>query len=175
MRSFKEYLTESAKKYDFRVKVAGTFTAEQETKLQGLLSRFSVAEFKKTGKTPIQNLPLDFPKLKNVEVSIYEVSLDYPTTQFELTEYLASGLGVAGESIVVRKPGEPLEEYQTPSEKREGALLTDSEYKEAPNADSNDFYGEKYNTKFLQSLSKDAAERRKARGEVIPSSDQSSK
>jgi hypothetical protein len=169
MRSFKEHLTESKKTYDFRIKIAGECTTEHETKLKGLLERFSVAGFKKIGKTPIQDLPLDFPKLKNIEVTIYEVALEYPTTQFELTEYLSSGLRITNENIVVRKPGEPLEEYQTPTEKRTGALLNDPNYSEQPKVDSTDYYGAKYNTAFLKSLQTDAAERRKARGEVIAS------
>jgi hypothetical protein len=174
MRSFKEYLTESTKKYDFRVKVAGTFTSENEATLKGLLERFSVAEFKKLGKTPIQDLPLDFPQLKNMEVNIYEVVLDYPTTQFELTEYLSGNLGINKQSLVVRRKGEPLEEYQEPVAKREGALLTDPDYKEQAKIDGTDYYGEKYNNVFLKALNADAAERRKQRGEVIPSSGQSS-
>ena len=88
MKNFKEYLQESAlqKKYDFRVKVAGDFTTEQESKLKTMLGRFQVNAFKKVGSTPIQALPLDFPQVKNCEVNIYEVSLDYPTTQQELTK-----------------------------------------------------------------------------------------
>jgi hypothetical protein len=167
MRSFKEHLTESKKTYDFRIKIAGECTTEHEAKLKGLLERFSVAGFKKIGKTPIQDLPLDFPKLKNIEVTIYEVTLEYPTTQFELTEYLSSGLRITNENIVVRKPGEPLEEYQTPTEKRTGALLNDPNYSEQPKIDSTDYFGAKYNTTFLKSLQLDAAERRKARGEDI--------
>jgi hypothetical protein len=173
MRSFKEYLTESIKKYDFRIKVAGECDQQKEDRLKGLLERFGVAEFKKVGKTPIQELPLDFPRLKNIEVSIYEVTLAYPTTQFELTEYISSGLSIHPQTLVVRKPGEPLEEYQEPSVKRDGALLTDPDYKESPNVDSKKYYGAEYNTEFLKSLSVDAAERRKQRGEVIPSSGQS--
>ena len=169
MRSFKEYLTESKKTYDFRIKVAGGCTTEQEDKLKGLLERFSVAGFKKVGTTPIQDLPLDFPKLRNMEVSIYEVSLEYPTTQFELTEYISSGLRLTNENLVVRRPGEPLEEYQEPAEKRTGALLNDPNYSEQPKVDSADYYGAKYNTTFLKSLQADAAERRKARGEVVAS------
>lgn len=169
MRSFTEYLTESKKTYDFRIKIAGECTTECEAKLKGLLERFSVAGFNKVGKTPIQDLPLDFPKLKNVEVTIFEVTLEYPTTQFELTEYLSSGLRMTNENIVVRKPGEPLEEYQEPGEKRTGALLNDPDYKESPNAKFDDYYGAKYNTTFLKSLQADAAERRKARGEVVAS------
>ena len=174
MRSFKEYLIESARKYDFKIKIAKDCTTEQETLLKGILERFSVAEFKKSGKTPIQDLPLDFPTLKNTEVCIYEVTLDYPTTPQELHSYISSNMGLSEACVVVRNPGEPGEAYQTPKESREGALLNDPDYKESPNANVDDYYGEKYNTKFLQALNTDLKELRKARGEVIPGSDQSS-
>jgi hypothetical protein len=168
MRTLKEYLTESAKRYDFRIKLAHDVSPEHEAKLKTMLERFSVADFKKIGKTPVQELPLDFPKLRNREVTVFEVSLEYPTTQFELTEYVSQGLEIAKEGIVVRKPGEALEEYQTPSEKRNGALLDDPEYKEAGSPKFEDYYGEKYNASFLKSLNDDAKRRREERGEVIP-------
>lgn len=170
MKSFKELLSENAqqKKYDFRVKVAGTFSTEQETKLKSMLERFQVNAFKKVGVTPIQSLPLDFPQVKNCEVSIYEVTLDYPTTQQELTEYLTSGLEVSKQNLVVRKPGEPSEDYQEEKPKREGALLQDPDYKEAPNAQFEDFYGDKYNSGFVKELNDILKLQRKARGEEIP-------
>lgn len=168
MKSFKEYLTESKKRYDFRIKVACECTSDQEVKLKGLLDRFSVAEFKKTGKTPIQSLPLDFPKLKNRDVSIYEVSLDYPTTSFELTEYLSSNLGFTTEELVVRSPNEPIEEYQQPKETRTGALLTDPDYKEAGNAKFEDYYGDKFNATLIKELNAEMKQRRTDRGEQIP-------
>ena len=168
MKTFKEYLSESKKQYDFRVKVAGDFTTEQEDTLKSLLGRYSLSGFKKTAKTPIQELPLDFPQVKNCEVSIYEVSVDYPTTQHELTEYLTAELGVNKQNLVVRKPGEPTEEYQTPAEHRDGALLDDADYKESPNAQFEDYYGDKYNTGFVKELNDILKLQRKARGEEIP-------
>ena len=171
MKLFKEYLKEGsdAKKYQFRVKIAGECSKDQEAKLESMLSKWSVNSFKKSATTPVQQFPLDFPKLSNTEVNIYEVTLDYPTTSQELTEYLAGGLRIARENFVVRRPGEPSEEYQTPVEKREGALLTDSEYKEAPNANFDDYYGDKYNSGFVKELNDILKLQRKARGEVIPS------
>jgi hypothetical protein len=170
MKNFKEYLQESTqqKKYEFRVKVAGDFTTEQEAKLKNMLERFKVDAFKKVGTTPIQALPLDFPQVKNCEVCIYEVTLDYPTTQQELTEYLSSGLEVSKQRLVVRRPGEPSEEYQHEEPKREGALLNDPDYKEAPNAQFEDFYGDKYNSGFVKELNDLLKLERKARGEQIP-------
>lgn len=170
MKNFKEYLSESytAKKHDFRVKVAGEFTTEQEAKLKTMMDRFQVDKFKKVGTTPIQTLPLDFPHVKNCEVHIYEVTVDYPTTQQELSEYLTQGLLVSKQNLVVRRPGEPSEEYQTPVEKREGALLNIPDYKEAENANFEDYYGSKYNSGFVKELNDILKLQRKARGEEIP-------
>lgn len=168
MKNFKEYLSESKKQYDFRVKIAGTFTTEQEVVLKSLLNKYTVSAFKKTGVTPIQSVPLDFPQIKNCEVNIYEVVLDYPTTQQELTEYLSAELGVSKQCLVVRRPGEPSEVYQEPVVKREGALLNDSEYKESPNANFDDFYGDKYNTGFVKELNDILKLQRRERGEEIP-------
>lgn len=168
MKTFKEYLSESKKTYNFKIKVAGGFGKDQEDMLENLLARFSVSSFKKSGKTPIQQLPLDFPKIKNAEVNIYEVNLEYPTTQFELTEYLASELQITKDHIVVRRPDEPLEQYQQEVEHRKEALLLDSEYKELPKINTEDYYGDKYNSGFVKELNDILKLQRKERGEVIP-------
>ncbi len=168
MKTFKEYLTESQKHYDFKIKIAGDMAAEQESTLKTCLERFVTNSFKKSGKTPIQELPLDFPNVKNMEVSIYEVSLGYPTTQHELTEFVAQALKINRSHVVVRRPGEPSEEYQTPAESREGALLNDPDYKESPNANFEDYYGDKYNSGFVKELNDILKLQRRERGEVIP-------
>ena len=171
MKSFTEYLTESKKQYDFRIKIAGEMSTEKEDTMKRLLGRFTNENtqtgFKKS-KTPIQAVPLDFPQVKNCEVNIYEVTLDFPTTQFELTEYLAAELGIGKQNLVVRRPGEPSEEYQMPAEKREGALLLDPDYKEAGNPQFENYYGDKYNTGFVKELNDILKLQRKERGEEIP-------
>ena len=169
-KQFKDYLAESTRKYDFRIKIAGDVSADKEALIKALLGKFQVTEFKKSGTTPIQELPLDFPKIKNATVNIYEVTLDYPATQWELSEYLCANANIVPESIVVRRPHEALEEYQEPQEARTEALLTDSEYKESPNANFDDFYGDKYNTGFVKELNDILKLQRKERGEEIPES-----
>lgn len=172
MKNFTEYLTESKKQYGFKIKIAGDVTAEQEAALQTSLKRYTTAEALslKKHKTPIQSLPLDFPHAKNCEVHIYEVTLDYPTTPFELTEYLSAELKVSKNQLVVRSPGEPSEEYQAPVTEREGALLNDPNYTEAGNPKFEDYYGDKYNSGFVKELNAILKLQRKERGEVIPES-----
>ena len=170
-KNFKEYLAEGTKKWDFRIKVAGKFTTEQANTMQALLGKFQVSHFKRVGVTPIQQLPLDFPKIKNAEVNIYEATLDYPTTQGELQEYLTSSMGITADAMVVRKPGEDLEVYQEPKKEHKGALLNDSEYSESPNANFTDYYGDKYNTGFVKELNDLLKLQRKTQGQVIPGSE----
>ena len=172
MKNFTEYLTESVKQYPFRVKIAGTVTTEQEDTMKSLLGRYTVADKLgniKKSTTPVQSLPLDFPQVRNCEVNIYEFTLDYPSTQQELTEYLTQGLEVSRQNLVVRRPGEPYEEYQHQEPKREGALLNDPDYKEAGNPQFEDYYGDKYNSGFVKELNDILKLQRKARGEEIPS------
>lgn len=171
MKNFTEYLTESVKQYPFRVKIAGTVTTEQEDTMKSLLGRYTVADKLgniKKSTTPVQSLPLDFPQVRNCEVNIYEFTLDYPSTQQELTEYLTQGLEVSRQNLVVRRPGEPYEEYQHQEPKREGALLNDPDYKEAGNPQFEDYYGDKYNSGFVKELNDILKLQRKARGEEIP-------
>lgn len=168
MKQFKDYLSESSKKYDFRIKIAGEFTAEQADTMKALLGKFQVSGFKSAGKTPIQELPMDFPKIKNAEVFMYETVLDYPATAWELHEYLSTNMGISKDKMVVRRPGEPTEAEQKKTEARTEPLLTDSDYKESVNATFEDFYGDKYNTGFVKELNDILKLQRRERGEVIP-------
>lgn len=171
MKTFKEYLTESKKTYDFKIKIAGDFPSDKEKVLRQNLEKFSVSEFKKVSTTPTQALPLDFPRVKNCEVSVYEVSLEYPTTSFELREYITSSVQLGTDHVVVRNPNEPSEAYQQQAEQREGALLNDPDYKESPAVDSKQYYGSEYNTSFVKALNDNLKANRKQRGEVIPAGD----
>jgi len=166
MKTLKEYIMLKKKTYPFKVKVAGEITSEQEDTMRALLDKYQVVEFKKTGRTPVQALPLDFPRMQNAEVNIYDVVLDYPVTSHELSNYIGNGLKITEQRIVIRNPNEPSEEYQARSGTYEGALLDDATYKESPNADFNDYYGDKYNMSFVKALRDDLKAQMASRGEV---------
>lgn len=166
MKTLKDYLTESKKTWDFKIKIAGEIDAGYDTYLKSILEKYSVASFKKTGKTPTQALPLDFPRVKNAEVNVYEVTLEYPTTTFELREYITSQCKLGTDHVVVRSPNEPTEAYQEPVKENDGALLG-TEY-EDQGIDSKKYYGSEYNASFVKALNDDLKASRKSRGEVIP-------
>ena len=159
--TFKKYLAEATKQYDFIIKVAGELDENFADNLEVALNKFDVANLTAGKKTPIQNVPLDFPDLSNTEVTVFETTLNYPTTQFELRAYLADVLNTQQDYIRVRKPGEPYEEYQVEKEdKPYEDKLMDGEYKDAPKVDKDALVTtEKGKETFLQQLAKEQKER----------------
>jgi hypothetical protein len=173
MKTLKEYITESFndKKYMFKIKIAGDVNEDMEGKIKTILEKYKVENFSKNSTTPIQSLPLDFPKLRNTNVNIYDVTLSYPATQYELHEYICNGAKISADAVVVRSPFEPTEQYQLPQEERKGALLDDPDYKELPKIKSEDYHGEKQVQSLLKELAKASKERAKSQGLKIPTSD----
>ena len=162
MSTFQKYLTESAKSYDYKIKVAGEIDKDFTTKMETALAKFEVAKMSAGKKTPIQSLPLDFPALSNESVTIFDVTTNYPASAREMKEYLGVHMNIPQTHIVVRKPGEPTEEYQeqmqvaTQSEYKN--KLMDIEYKDSPEVNAEDFHSSKANMSLLKELLKDREE-----------------
>jgi hypothetical protein len=100
MRSLNEFLIESARTYDYRIKIAGELPKENYEAFKAALNKFSVESCSKPKKTPIQSDPHGFPGLKNQEINIFDVSLNYPANQEQLQE-LAKQCGIALPNLVV--------------------------------------------------------------------------
>jgi len=159
MSTFSHYLTESTKSYDYKIKVAGELPEGFANKMETALQKFDVANMSAGKKTPIMTMPLDFPQLSNEEVTIFDVTTNYPASVRELKEYLGVYMNLPQTHIVVRKPGEPTEEYQEEmqvAKKSEYAnKLHDIEYKDAPKVNAEDFHSTKANMSLLKELLKD--------------------
>lgn len=86
MKNFQEYLTESAKNYEYRIKIAGDLDDDAVTALEKELARFDVIKLSKPKKTPVLKSPAGFPELQNQEIHIMDVVLNYPATPQEITD-----------------------------------------------------------------------------------------
>ena len=100
------------------------------------------------------------PQLKNEAVTIFELTTMYPASVFELRTLVADSMRLHPNQIVVRKPGEPTEEYQeemkAKAEKKSEfkSMLQDIEYKDAPKIKADEVYGDKANQSLLKELLK---------------------
>ena len=125
MRSFTDILTESKKVYEFKIGIAGELPDGCETEMKSCLEKFSVVEVSAGKKTPIQERPLDFPQLQNMEVTYYEATVNYPTTADVLQNYIGKCCGIDQAHIIVRNMADPREDYQAPkSEEAYETMLT---------------------------------------------------
>src|SRR6056300_553074 len=162
MSTFKDYLTESAKSYDYKIKIAGAKKDIDVNALETALQKFDLASMSAGKTTPIMTLPLDFPALSNEQVTIFDVTTNYPESPRVMHEYLSDLLRIPMTHMVVRKPGEPTEEYQADmqiGQKSEYAnKLMDIEMKDAPKVKAEEHFGDKYNMGLLKELMKTKSE-----------------
>ena len=158
MSTFKDYLTEAVKSYDYKIKIAGASKDIDKNALETALAKFDLAKMSAGKTTPIMTLPLDFPNLSNESVTIFDVSTNYPESPRVMHEYLSDLLRIPMTHMVVRKPGEPTEEYQ-----EQMAVAGKSEYKnklqdiemsDAPKVNAEDFHSTKANMSLLKELLK---------------------
>ena len=157
MKSFREYLTESKKVYNFKIKVAGDLPEKFQEELKTRLGRCGIITLEKIGTTPIQKVPLDFPNHENMEVTIFEVVCEYPITAPEISVDVKE-LGIREECFRVRGSGEPSEVDQ---------LGLDEDQKEIKEVKikHKDYFGQDFNKGFLKDLEKSAKERKKESGQ----------
>ena len=159
MSTFKDYLTESAKSYDYKIKVAGELEEGFANKLESALAKFEVAKMSTGKKTPITTMPLDFPRLSNEQVTIFDVTTNYPASQRVMHEYLSDILRIPATHLVIRKPGEPTEEYQEQMQVAKNSeyqnKLLDLEMKDSPKVNAEEFHSTKANISLLKELLKD--------------------
>ena len=116
MKKFTDILTESKKTYKFIVRVADELPEGCMEKMKEALGKFDLVNLSSAKRTPIQERPLDFPKLQNTEVHTFEAEVNYPTTSQVLHNYLVGTCDIRAGHMIVRAEGEPLEQIQEPVE-----------------------------------------------------------
>lgn len=159
MKSFIDYLTESAddKKYAFKIKIAGVLPENCEDCMETALQKYKVCRFTKGKSTPIQENLLDFPNVKNAEMTVFEAEVDYPATSAVILELISSSTGIGKDCIRVRTPQEESnwaienENNLQDDDKKDAKPLLNQDYEKSS---MQDLVGDKYVTGFLKGLTK---------------------
>lgn len=110
MKSFKEYLTESKKTYEFKIKIADDLEASKIDDIKEALDQYKVERCSAGNRSPIQENPLDFPDHKNVNVCNFDVTLAYPVTSLLVKDAISKKLGLSHSCIKVLNLKEEEEE-----------------------------------------------------------------
>jgi hypothetical protein len=153
MKSFTEYLTESKKIYQFKVKIAGEQPDNCVEQLKRSLDQFHVGSVSKGNTAPIQERHSDFPEHTNVGMTIYDVTTEYPATALQIRDMAANGLGIALGQVVVRNMAEEREhEINHAYDKRTNTAVSGT-----PQSPSNhgDMVNDTYKYNLLKELGKE--------------------
>lgn len=152
MKSFKQYLVESKQTYDFKIKVAGECPDKAVDGIKAALSQYDCNSCSSGKRTPIQETQIDFPEEKNVEVTVFEVSLNYPATSEQVRVAVASKLAKTESQIKVRNPEEEAEvALNHANDEASGEALLE---KELEAVDGQKLVGDKHVMSLLKELGK---------------------
>lgn len=162
MKSFTQYLVESKKVYEFKVKIAGDCPKDCSAIIKSALAEFHVDSCSTGKSTPIQESPADFPNHKNVGVTVFDVSTSYPATSLQVATLLAEKLRKSAHDIRVRniKEEEEIAINNQNANKSGKAILAD----EYENSNNQDLVGEKKKENFLKELTKTKKELEQVKG-----------
>jgi hypothetical protein len=135
MKKFQEYLAESQRTYNYRIKIVGDVEPEFLKALEEKLQQFDPAKVSSVKKTPIQLKPADFPAHANESVSSMDCEFRYPAIEPQIQQ-LAQLLGLNPNRIrMLTVPYEDsmIDEKEKVEEQNKD-LLTDTDYP-APDAE----------------------------------------
>lgn len=153
MKSFTEYLTESKKVYEFKVKLAGDYEKAAEA-IKLALAPYKVESCSAGKRLPIAETHADFPNHKNTNVTIFDVCTAYPTNSATVRALIADKCRCTLESVKVRTPMEEAEiALNHAHDEKSGEALLGKDYDSA--AEGQKLVGEKQKMSLLKSLTKD--------------------
>jgi hypothetical protein len=150
MKSFKEYLLESKQNYEFKLKIVGEQPKDMADKIKTALQTYKVEHVSAAKTTPIQETQVDFPDQKNISVSVYDISTNYPVTCVQIATNISEALSTPLSNIRVRNKFETAEEELNTAhyDKKYNALLG-TDYESECNQN---LVGENHKMSFLSSL-----------------------
>ena len=135
MKNFQQYLAESERTYNYRIKIVGDVAPDFVKQLEERLKQFDIVKISKPKTTPVQLAPADFPKHSNDSVTSMDVEFRYPAIEPQIKE-IAQLLFLDPNRIIMltvpHEDGMDSEREKVAAENKN--LLTDTDYP-APDAE----------------------------------------
>ena len=135
MKKFQEYLAESERTYNYRIKIVGDVPGDFTKALKEKLKQFDVVKMTEVKTTHVQAKPADFPAHANDRVSSMDVEFRYPAIEPQVQQ-LAQLLGLNPNRIRLLTTAyeDSMAEEKEKIEDQNKDLLADTDYP-APDAE----------------------------------------
>jgi hypothetical protein len=135
MKTFHQYIVESERTYNYRIKILGDVPAGFVKNLEEKMAQFDVVSMSRPKTTPVQKLIKDFPGEENESMTFVDVNFRYPAIEPQIKQ-LAQLLGFNPNRIAMqtRDYDESISNEISSIEAQNKDLLTNTDYP-APNAE----------------------------------------
>jgi len=160
----KQYLTETEKQYNLRLKTIVPLSDALMDRIETCVAKYNPVSVSRPKKTMLQRTPLDFPNVNSAEVYIVDMTFGLPAAPHVLRADIRKLLDAPENYVFVRNRNEPgeveserlnaLADIAVEAERRglkPAATLLDSTYSEA-DPENPGWYGTDYNTALLNYL-----------------------
>jgi hypothetical protein len=129
MKKFHQYLAESERTYQYRIKIAGSVPQGFVKDLESKFAQFDVVKIGDLKTTPVRKQIPDFPGFPNESMSIMDVEFRYPAIEPQIKQ-LAQILGLDPDRIVMNTVGyeDSLNDESKKIQDDNKDLLKDTEY-----------------------------------------------
>ena len=141
MKNFLEYLTDSEKTYEFRIKIANVDPAECLEKIENALEAFDVASISKPKRLPIKESDIDFPNMPNCQLYLMDIVVKYPCNEQQIRNVVSQRACIPANNVFVIPKNHPEEQRrwneENSSDIREyvkGESVLDKPYADDPKA-----------------------------------------
>ena len=135
MKTFHQYIVESERTYNYRIKILGDVPAGFVKNLEEKMAQFDVVNVSRPKTTPVQKLIKDFPGAENESMTFVDVNFRYPAIEPQIKQ-LAQLLGFNPNRIAMqtREYDESISNEISSIEAQNKDLLANTDYP-APDAE----------------------------------------
>jgi hypothetical protein len=109
MKNFINYLEQSQKTYEFRIKIADVDPNEKMDRIEGALEAYCLESISKPRRLPIQESDIDFPAMKNCQIYLLDAVVKYPCNNDQVRAVIAERAGIPAASVFVVPKNHPEE------------------------------------------------------------------
>ena len=135
MKNFQQYLAESERTYNYRIKIVGEVDSNWIKQLEEKCRQFDIVNWGATKTTPVQLKPADFPKHSNDSVTSMDVEFRYPAIEPQIKQLAQLLFLDPNRIIMLTTPHEEsMDVERVRIEDENKNLLTDTTFPE-PNAE----------------------------------------
>ena len=147
MKKFQEYLAESERTYNYRIKIVGETPPDFIKDLEEKLKQFDIVKISGVKTTPVQAKPADFPAFANDRVSHMDVEFRYPAIEPQIQQIAQLLMFDPNRIRMLTVPYEDsVDQERAEVEAQNKNLLTDTDFP-APNKQQKALYKD-YSTEY---------------------------